>query len=134
MSVLIDVQAKLQDVPGKAAQAVEQVIDKLQARNPAPAPQPIPQPIPTPTRKPVVIPGGDTAAATLSSAAVAARLLQEGGMLQTAAQRSATWAQQRADRQVADANTGITLLKATLSGYEAWQGGFSKDHKVSVSA
>jgi len=121
MSVLIDVQAGLEKLGGAAAQAVGEVIERLEDRfHPQPPPQPQPQPAPTP--KPVVIPGGDTGAATLSSAAVAARLLQEGGMLQASAQRSASWAQQRADRQVADANAGITLLKATLSGYEAWQG------------
>lgn len=132
MSVLIDVQAKLAGAPGKAAEAIGQVIDRFEDRRPQPAPQPQPAPAP----KPAVIPGGDAGAAKLSSAAVAARLLEEGGMLQAAAARSAGWAQQRADQQVADANTGITLLKATLAGYQAWQGDLAKPdaRQVSIAA
>jgi hypothetical protein len=121
MSVLIDVQAGLEKLAGDAAHAIGEVIERLEDRF---HPQPQPQPAPAP--KPVVIPGGDTAAAQLSSAAIAARLLDEGGMLQAAAQRSASWARQRADRQVAEANTGIALLKATISGYQAWQGDFAR--------
>jgi hypothetical protein len=126
MSVLIDVQAGLEKLAGNAAHAIGDVIERLEDRF---HPQPQPQPAPAP--KPVVIPGGDTGAATLSSAAVAARLLEEGGMMQAAAARSASWAQQRADQQVADAKTGITLLQATQSGYMAWQGRFSHTTETS---
>jgi hypothetical protein len=129
MSVLIDVQAGLEKLAGNAAHAIGEVIDHFHDHHHHQAPQPQPAPAP----KPVVIPGGDTAAATLSSAAIAARLLDEGGMLQAAAQRSASWAQQRASRQVADANTGITLLKATLSGYQAWQSDFAAPNGGQVS-
>lgn len=135
MNVLIDIQAGLDKLAGNAAHAIEDVIERLRDHHHHDTPQPQPQPQPAP--KPVMIPGGDAGAATLSSAAVAARLLEEGGMMQAAAQRSATWAQHRAAQQVAQAKIGITLLQASHDGYLAWQGRLAQatdGSQVSVAA